>query len=151
MTELTRDKLYSKFRDIRESTERLAAFKHIPLDEFLKDRDKQDVASFRLIVATEAAIDVCLHIAAKVLKKVPEEYAGCFQLLGDNEVIDRELATQLVRMARFRNLLVHQYWKIDYARLYQIITGDEITSLETFIGRVNAWIERRCAENDTNG
>lgn len=150
MSELTKDKLYTKFKDIRESIARLAAFKDIPLDEFLRDRDKQDIASFRLIVATESAIDMCLHIAAKVLKEVPEEYAGCFQLLGDHEVIDRDLAVQLARMARFRNLLVHQYWKIDYARMYQLITGAELGSLETFIRQVNEWIDSRGAENNTN-
>jgi len=95
------DKLYSKFRNIRDSVERLGLFGNISLDEFLRDRDKQDIASFRLIVATEAAIDTCLHIAAKVLKEVPEKYAGCFQLLGNHDLIDRELSLRLARWPGF--------------------------------------------------
>jgi uncharacterized protein YutE (UPF0331/DUF86 family) len=27
-------------------------------------------------------------------------------------------------MARFRNVLVHLYWTVDYERLYDIIRGD---------------------------
>jgi len=42
MTELNIDKIYSKFRDIRESIDRLTAFKDISLEEFLNDRDKQE-------------------------------------------------------------------------------------------------------------
>ncbi|MBU1904634.1 MAG: DUF86 domain-containing protein [Proteobacteria bacterium] len=131
------DKLYAKFRDIRDSVGRLRRFGDISLDEFLKDKDKQDIASFRLIVATEAAIDICLHVAAKVLREVPEEYAGCFQLLGDRDLIDRELSLRLAKMARFRNLLVHRYWEIDYTRMYQVITGPDLADLEEFILQIS--------------
>ena len=131
------DKLYAKFRDIRDSVERLRLFGEISLDEFLRDRDKQDIASFRLIVATEAAIDTCLHVAAKVLKEVPEEYAGCFQLLGDHDLIDRDISLRLAKMARFRNLLVHRYWEIDYSRMYEIITGPDLDDLEEFIIQIS--------------
>jgi len=140
MTELNIDKIYSKFRDIRESIDRLTAFKDISLEEFLHNQDKQDIASFRLIVATEAAIDMCLHIAAKVFKKLPEEYAGCFKLLSDHGLIDRDLSIRLGQMARFRNLLVHQYWEIDYSRMYEIITGSDIGDLEELIRQINRWI-----------
>ena len=134
-------KIYAKFRDIRESIDRLREFKDISLDEFLSDRDKQDIASFRLIVAAEAAIDICLHVAAKALKKVPEEYSGCFELLCDHDIIDRKLSSRLIKMARFRNLLVHQYWEIDYSRLYRIITGTDLDDLEEFIRQINMWRE----------
>jgi len=137
MTSLNIDKLYSKFGDIRKSLERLRLFRDISLDEFLNDKDKQDIAGFRLIVATEAAIDTCLHVAVKILKEVPEEYAGCFQLLGDHNLIERELALRLVKMARFRNLLVHRYWEIDYSRMYKIITGPDLDDLEEFIIQIN--------------
>jgi uncharacterized protein YutE (UPF0331/DUF86 family) len=143
MTPLDIDKIYPKFRDIRESTDRLRAFRDISLDEFLNDQDKQDIASFRLIVATEAAIDICLHIAAKVLKKVPEDYAGCFKVLCDHGLIDQELATCMAQIARFRNLLVHKYWEIDYSRMYAIISGSDLGNLEEFIRQINRCIEER--------
>lgn len=34
-------------------------------------------------------------------------------------------------MARFRNLLVHMYWKIDYEAVYDII-GDSVNDLRDF-------------------
>ena len=112
------------------------------MEEFVKDRDKQDIASFRLIVAAEAAIDVCLHAASRLLKKVPEHYAGCFELLAENNLIDRDLSSRLVKMARFRNLLVHQYWEIDYSRLYAAISGPDLDDFEEFIRQITALVER---------
>jgi len=143
MNPLDVDIIYSKFRDINESVERLRGFRDVALDEFLSDSDKQDIASFRLIVATEAAIDICLHIAAKMLKRVPDEYAACFQLLGEHELIDRDLSSRLAKMARFRNLLIHRYWQIDYTRLYQIITGPDIEDLSAFISQVSRLTQKK--------
>lgn len=137
MTILNIEKIYGKFRDISESVARLEQFRDLSLEEFLSDQDKLDIASFRLIVATEAAIDICLHTSAKLLRKVPEDYAGCFRLLGDHELISRELADRLSLMARFRNLLVHHYWKIDYGRMYAIITGAELNDLDLFIKEIS--------------
>lgn len=135
------EKVYAKFRDITESIERLKAFKDVSSEAFLSDRDKQDIASFRLIVATEAAIDLCLHVSAKRLGKVAEEYAACFQLLADHGLVDKALASRLARMARFRNLLVHQYWEIDYARLYEIITGPDLEDLQAFVEQISRLME----------
>ncbi len=131
------EKIYTRFEDINESIARLRQLGSIPVADFIADQDKLDVASFRLIVATEAAIDICLHASAKLLKKVPDDYAGCFKLLAEQALIDKDLATRLALMARFRNLLVHHYWKIDYTRLHQIISGPDLDDLSEFIRQIN--------------
>ncbi len=146
MINLNIEKVYAKFRDIRESIDRLLAFRDMSLDDFLKDGDKQDIASFRLIVATEAAIDICLHVAAKMLKQVPEEYSGCFKLLADHEIIDTDLSLRLVKMARFRNLLVHRYWEIEYARMYEIICGPDLDDLIEFIHQTGKLFQKEKGE-----
>jgi uncharacterized protein YutE (UPF0331/DUF86 family) len=133
---LNLEKIYAKFRDITESVDRLQKFREMSPQEFLADRDSQDIASFRLIVATEAAIDTCLHISAKRLKLVPEEYAACFHLLAEHGLIDTALASRLAQMARFRNVLIHRYWHIDYARVYEIISGPDLEDLVAFVKQV---------------
>jgi len=34
------------------------------------------------------------------------------------------LSTRLQRMARFRNLLVHVYWTLDYTRVFAVLEND---------------------------
>lgn len=143
MTTLDREKTFAKFRDITESIERLKAFQAIPREDFLKDRDKQDIAGFRLIVAMEAAIDICLHTTSKLIKKVPEYYAACFELLAEHNLIDKELSDRLAQMARLRNLLVNKYWEIDYARLYEMITGSDLDDPRKFMRQIAMLIEER--------
>ena len=45
-------------------------------------------------------------------------------MLFEAGLIPEGLSTRLQQMARFRNLLVHIYWKLDYGRIYDIMQRD---------------------------
>ena len=121
---LNQDLIRTRCQEIEDSLARLEKIKIIPKENFLKDQDLQDIACYRLLVAIEAALGLCFYVAAKRLKKVPEEYAECFAILADAGIIAQELSESLQRMARFRNLLVHMYWKVDYGTLYEVLQNN---------------------------
>jgi uncharacterized protein YutE (UPF0331/DUF86 family) len=110
--------------------------------EFLADYRNTESAKYLLIVATEAAIDLCNHIVARQGGRAPQDYADCFAVLADLKVIKSDLAKRLKRMARFRNLLVHLYWKVDNRRVYQSIQSN-LGDLDTFRQQVSAWVRMR--------
>lgn len=62
--------------------------------------------------------------------------AGCFGALGSAGIILPDLASRLQQMARFRNLLVHVYWRIDYGRVYDVLEHD-LGDLRAFVGVVS--------------
>ncbi|MCX8116664.1 MAG: DUF86 domain-containing protein [Desulfobacterota bacterium] len=93
-------------------------------EEFLKDQDLKDIGAYRLLVAMEAALGLCFHIAAKHLKRVPEDYADCFAILGEAGLLPRNYQRSYKRWPVFRNLLVHMYWKVDYQVLDETIQKD---------------------------
>jgi uncharacterized protein YutE (UPF0331/DUF86 family) len=74
-----------------------------------------------LLIAIEAALALCFHVSAKRLHQVPEEYAGCFSTLEQAGLITADLSSRLQQMARFRNLLVHVYWEVNYGQVYDLI------------------------------
>ncbi len=115
------DLIRSRCAEIEESVQRLERFGTLTREQFLADQDALDIACYRLLVAIEAALALCYHISARRLRKVPEEYAQCFSLLHDSGLIPADLTSRLQEMARFRNLLVHVYWKIDYGQVYDVI------------------------------
>jgi len=129
------DLVRSRCREITDSVARIRQIKALPLKIFLKDQDQQDIACYRLQIAIEAALSLCYHLAAKELRKVPEEYAQCFVFLEEAGIIKPELSGNLQKMARFRNLLVHMYWKIDYNAVYDIIENNT-DDLEEFCRQV---------------
>lgn len=121
---LNSELIRSRCQEIEDSLSRLEKLREKPKEAFLANQDIQDIASYRLLVAIEAALNLCYHVTAKRLKKVPEEYAECFVLLADAGIIPKELSESLKKTARFRNLLVHMYWKIDYSTVYEILQNN---------------------------
>ena len=129
---LNLDLIQSRFHDIEESLARLEQIKALSEGDFLADQDTLDVACYRLLVAIEAALQICFHISAHRLKHVPEEYAECFALLEQAGLLPQELSQSLQRMARFRNMLVHVYWTVDYGQVYRILQG-HLGDLRAFV------------------
>jgi uncharacterized protein YutE (UPF0331/DUF86 family) len=103
---------------------RLERFQGLTRDAFLADRDSLDIACYRLLVAIEAALALCYHISAKRLRRVPEEYAECFSILHEAGILPADLAGRLQQMTKFRNLLIHMYWKVDHGRVFDVIHRD---------------------------
>jgi uncharacterized protein YutE (UPF0331/DUF86 family) len=99
--------------------------------EFLGDYRNTESAKYLLIVATESAIDICNHIVSHQGGQAPRDYADCFAVLAEVGAVSPDLAENLKRMARFRNLLVHVYWKVDNRQVYEIIR-DELSDLDEF-------------------
>ncbi|MDI6793208.1 MAG: DUF86 domain-containing protein, partial [bacterium] len=83
-----------------------------------------DTAKYNFIVAIESAIDISNHIIARKSLGKPEDYSAVFSILGEAEVFSKEVVIRLKQMARFRNMLVHLYWKVDNNRLYEILKGN---------------------------
>ena len=128
---LNADLVRTRCGDIEESAQRLDAIRQMSREAFLADRDVQDIAVRRLLVAIEAALSLCYHVSARRLRRVPDDFAGCFAGLGDAKIVLPALAERLQAMARFRNLLVHMYWKVDYGRVFDLL-ADGLADLRAF-------------------
>lgn len=118
---LNPDIVRTRCGDIEEACARLARFAAMPVETFVADSDAVDAASYRVLVGMEAALTLCYHVSAKRLRQVPEQYAACFDTLRDAGLLDPALTERLKAMARFRNLLVHMYARVDPARLHEIL------------------------------
>lgn len=134
---LDADVVRARCAEIEDSVQRLQQIARLPFDQFLASQDTQDIACYRLLVAIEAALALCYHVSARQLHKAPEDYAGCFAALRDGGVIPAQLAERLQRMARFRNLLVHVYWKIDYRQVHDVLKQN-LNDLQQFASAIAA-------------
>ena len=109
------------FSELVQAVDKLKYLTKTPKDEFFSAFEKVDSAKYNFMVAIEAAIDICNHIIADQNLGTPEEYADVFRIMGDIGVFDTTFVERLVNMVKFRNLLVHLYWKVDQEQLYQIL------------------------------
>lgn len=72
-----------------------------------------------LHIALESMLDIGEMIISKENFEKPESYADVIKILGKEGILPEELAKRLENAARFRNVLVHLYNKIDTDLLYR--------------------------------
>lgn len=110
-----------------------------------KDFEQPDFESVQAVKhslqeAIEASLDIANHIIAS--KELPraEEYSEMFEVLGDQKLIDEELASNLAGMARFRNLLVHRYAEIEKGEI-KLILDENLQDLRQYMEEVDKVVQ----------
>ncbi|GAB6192908.1 type VII toxin-antitoxin system HepT family RNase toxin [Desulfocastanea catecholica] len=88
---------------------------------FINDPFIYGTAERNLHLAIECLLDIGNHIIADRGYEKPESYADIFNILHQHLVIQYQLYKNLEGMAAFRNVLVHDYMRLDRARVYQTI------------------------------
>ena len=106
-------------------------------DDLLADEDLLAAIKYRFIVAIEVCIDVGRHVIASEGLRAPLDYADVFAVLADASLLDRSTAADLRDTARFRNLLVHGYARVDDTRVVEILRGrvDDLAAYRTALAR----------------
>ena len=94
------------------------------LEAFLSDLDRQEVISFNLHLAIENCTDLAAHIISEEGLGVPGSSSEMFYLLEDSGYINSQLTEKMIKAVGLRNLIVHEYDKIDLTRLYEIVLKD---------------------------
>lgn len=61
-------------------------------------------------------------------------------MLREIGAVGEGLAARLARMARFRNLLVHLYWRVDDAEIYRVIQED-LGDLEEYLRSLGRFLK----------
>jgi uncharacterized protein YutE (UPF0331/DUF86 family) len=93
-----------------------------PLSDFLSDEVRAFGVQHLLQISIESLANISNHLAADLSWAKPTSYVASFQNLVDQGVItDKTLGERLILMARFRNLVVHRYWKVDIKEVHRII------------------------------
>ena len=82
-----------------------------------KNIEKQAVAERFLQLACEACIDIAELVIIDQRFPTPTTAKEAIQILGEKNILDKTFTESLSRIAGFRNILVHDYIKIDYEKV----------------------------------
>jgi uncharacterized protein YutE (UPF0331/DUF86 family) len=118
------DRLGEELSHLRRLSER-------PPAQVLADPDLLAAVKYRFVVAIETCIDVGEHVIASEGLRAPADFADVFAVLGEAGFLPAEDVAGFQGMARFRNLLVHGYQRVDDQRVVEIL-GSRLADFEAF-------------------
>lgn len=134
---VNKDVLISRIDKLKEYVEFLDNIKKHDKERFKADPYLYGAGERFLHLAIECVIDIGNHIVSDMGYRKPASNRDVFVVLGENKAITPELSERLVDMASFRNILVHDYLKLDRGTVYDIITGN-LADLKSFAEQIAA-------------
>jgi uncharacterized protein YutE (UPF0331/DUF86 family) len=104
--------------------------------EYLADKKTQRYVERTLHLAIECCLDIGNHLIADQNWREPINNKDVFTVLEENGVITSALLPNLSKMAKFRNILVHDYAKIEPDIIYSILKNN-VADFQKFIKEID--------------
>ncbi len=95
-----------------------------------------------LQLSAEACIDIGEMIISAESFEIPLESAAVFQSLAAAKIITVPFSKKFSAIARFRNLLVHEYVKIDMQKVYFYLQK-ELGQFEAYTKAIGRYLKRK--------
>lgn len=128
-------RIKDKIKEINEFLEQLKGIVPSSFDEYRKNIEKKAACERYVEKIIEAVTDLAFLIIKKKNLRIPEDDIDAFNILLDNKIIENELATRLKNAKGMRNIIAHQYGKIDDEIVYNSITEELEKDITSFINQ----------------
>jgi uncharacterized protein YutE (UPF0331/DUF86 family) len=113
-----------KFAELEENLRQIGDYSNISVKEYSEDWKVQRIVERTLQMMIEICVDIASHIVSDAGYRVPKSYADTFRVLHENENISEDLFGKMEKMAKFRNIVIHQYSKVDAEIVVNILKRD---------------------------
>jgi uncharacterized protein YutE (UPF0331/DUF86 family) len=113
-----------KLAELEEYLGQVKEYASITADRYLDDWKVQRVVERTLQMMIETCADIAGHIISDRGYRVPATYADTFRVLYENGILDKELFEMMDKMAKFRNIILHHYDKVDTEIVVGILRKD---------------------------
>ena len=137
---LEKDTVIKRINGIQTEIAELQKLGMRSLDEFSSGYGYQ-LAEYHLHHALEGVFHIASHILSRIPGGQATEYAESARKFGEFGLIDKEFAnTTLVKMAKYRNRIVHFYAQITPEEYYGIIKNN-LNDFDIFLSAVKKVLE----------
>ena len=111
----------TKISHIQKYLKLLQRYKKFSKVDLEQNPDLKGALERYLYLATQAALDLGEAIIAFKEFRRPGTYTDVFYILEEETFISKDLSEKLVNMTRFRNIIAHDYEKVDFEIVYDAL------------------------------
>lgn len=118
----TQSVILAKLDNLQNCLNRIEEKKPFTAEHLKSNLDLQDVISLNLQRAIQLCVDIASFVISNSSNKAPETMADAFTVLQGAGTLPKDLAESLRKAVGLRNILVHEYAKIDWAIVHAVAT-----------------------------
>jgi uncharacterized protein YutE (UPF0331/DUF86 family) len=113
-----------KLSELDEYFKQIKEYEGITVAEYSHDWKIQRIIERTLQMMIETCVDIAGHIIADKGYRTPTSYSDAFRVLKEGKILSDNLFSALEKMAKFRNIVVHHYDKVDAEVVVGILRRD---------------------------
>ncbi len=102
-----------KLSALDEYLKQISEYANVTLEAYAGDWKIQRIIERTLQMMIETCLDISGHIISDEKFRMPETYADMFRILVEKGILSKSRVDAFEKMARFRNIVVHDYERID--------------------------------------
>jgi len=133
-----------KLSELDEYFKQIQEYAGITVAEYSDDWKIQRIIERTLQMMIETCADIAGHIIADKGYRTPTSYSDSFRVLQEEKVLSDKLFSALEKMAKFRNIVVHHYDKVDA----EIVVGILRKDLKDFVDFRNVIVSFLKSDNN---
>lgn len=122
----------NKISAVKKYLKILEGYKKYSKKEIEEDLNIKGALERYLYLAIQATIDLAEAIIAYKNFRKPTTMSESFHILNEEKIIPANLTAKMANMVGFRNIVSHDYEKIDYDIVYDILQ-DKLKDIEEFL------------------
>lgn len=119
-----REKVAEKLGSLKEYIGYLRNCQRASVADLKQDPILRGAVERYLQLSAESVIDVAEMFIAELGLRKPEEYKEAIRILGEAGILPAEFAVTFSSIAGFRNILVHEYARVDLELVHQHLIQD---------------------------
>jgi uncharacterized protein YutE (UPF0331/DUF86 family) len=134
MTDLT--VIENKISSVRKYLKILERYKQYSQKEIADDIDRRGAVERYLYLVMQASIDLAEAVISYKKSRKPTTMGESFHILHEEEIITPELTGQMVKMTGFRNVIAHDYEKLNYDIVYDVLKN-KLQYIDDFLDKIS--------------
>ncbi len=135
------NKKEDKIDEIIGFLQELGAILPSVFEDYMENFEKRAACERYFEKIIEAVVDLAFIILKEKKMKVPENEESSFTILSNAKIISSELAQKLKDAKGMRNIIAHEYGKIDDRLVYEVVTGQLEKDTREFIRSVKVFLK----------
>lgn len=125
----------NKITSVSKYLKILNDFKKYAREEIEKDFNIRGALERYLYLVVQATIDLSEAVVSIKNFRKPTTLRESFEILEEEKVIPLDLVEKMVKMVGFRNVVAHDYEKIDYDKVYDVLQN-RLGDIEEFVSEI---------------
>lgn len=128
--------LENKISALKKYLKILTAYKKYAQQELEHDLNLRGAVERYLYLAAQTAIDLAEAVIAYKGFRKPTTMSEAFFILQEEGIIGQDVADAMAKMTGFRNIIAHDYERLDYGIVYDVLQN-RISDIENFLDTVS--------------